>query len=200
MGNRSLMTRNKILCAIILALWIIPITFRSNCFAAAPITWSPADAGLRLGLKTEQSRINANLRVVLNNVGPSNLSVFVAMKSGNGACYLFQFTAIAADGRRLSISNLSPESCQPSAGLVLPEVISLAPGATREFAFLLKHLVYMTKGRDITLDSLLRQGYAISASLKIRQKDLDGALMGGVPQPANGRFWTGRLTSPPPRP
>jgi hypothetical protein len=113
------MTRNKILCAIILALWIIPITFRSNCFAAAPITWSPADAGLRLGLKTEQSRINANLRVVLNNVGPSNLSVFVAMKSGNGACYLFQFTAIRR-GRKAAIHIEFESRILPALGRISP--------------------------------------------------------------------------------
>jgi hypothetical protein len=57
----------------------------------------------------------------------------------------------------------------------------------------------MTKSSDIALDSLLRQGYALSASLEVRQKDLDGALMGAIPPPATGRLWTGRLTSPPPK-
>jgi hypothetical protein len=53
----------------------------------------------------------------------------------------------------------------------------------------------MTKSSDIALDSLLRQGYALSASLVVRQTDLDGALMEGIPPPATGRLWTGQLTS-----
>lgn len=155
----------------------------------------PADAGLRLGLTTEPSRVNGNLRVALDNVGSSDLSVLVAMRSGKGICYLFQFSAVAADGTVRTLWDFGPDSCPPSAGLLQPEIIRLAPRATREFVFRRGHLVYVDHGTETTLDSLLRQGYTLSASLVVRQKDLDGAVMGGIPPPAAGRFWTGRLTS-----
>jgi hypothetical protein len=187
------MTRRKAVCSTFSALAVIPIAFRSNCFAEDPISWSLADEGLRIGLSTEQSSTNGNLRVVLDNVGSSELSVFVGMNSGNGIGYLVTFTATATDGTQYRIWDFRPEALRPVAGLVVPVVISLAPGATREFMFPLKQLVYMAKGRDITLDSLLQQGYTLNASLEVQQKDLDGASMGGIPPPATGRLWTGRL-------
>jgi hypothetical protein len=189
------MTRNKTFYGAFWALWMIPILLSPNCFAADPITWGAADGGLRLGLGTEPSRANGNLRVALDNVGSTDLSVLVAMKLGEGVCYLFQFSAVAADGRHLPIADWGPHSCPLSAGLVLPEVIRLTPGATREFAFTRRHLLYMSSGAETTLDSLLRQGYALSASLVVRQRNLDGAVMGGIPRPTTGRLWTGRLIS-----
>ena len=195
MEDDGLMTRKKALYSIIWAFCVSPILLSPNCFAADPITWGRADAGLRLGVSTELDAPNGNLRVALDNVGSSDLSVLVAMRSGNGICYLFQFSAVAADGTRCPLWDFGPDSCPPSAGLLLPEIIRLAPGATREFAFVRRHLVCVDRGAETTLDSLLRQGYTLSASLVVRQKDLDGALMGGIPPPATGRLWTGQLTS-----
>lgn len=195
MEDGGRMTRKKTLCSTCFALCLFPILLSANCFAADPITWGAADGGLRLGLGTEQAGTNGNLRVALDNVGFTDLSVLVAMKSEEGVCYLFQFSAVAADGRHLPIANWGPNSCPPSAGLVLPEVIRLAPGATREFAFARRHLLYMKGGNEITLDSLLRQGYALSVSVEVQQKNLDGAVMGGIPRPTTGRLWTGRLAA-----
>lgn len=169
----------------------LPITVGSHCFAQDnSITWGPSDAGLRLGVTTE----TANLRLVLNNIGSTSLTVFVAMNSGTGIGYLFQFTADAVDGTQYKIWDMRPESIAPVAGLLIPQTVSLAPGATREFVFPLKHLVYMSKGRNISLDSLLQQGYTLHASLEVQQKNLDGASMGGIPPPAIGRLWTGRVS------
>jgi hypothetical protein len=117
------------------------------------------------------------------------------MKSGKGVCYLFQFSAVAVDGTRLPLSDFGPDSCPPSAGLLLPEIIRLAPGAAREFAFVDRHLVYVDSGTETTLGRLLRQGYTLSASLGVRQKDLDGAVMGRISRPTTGVLWAGRLTS-----
>jgi hypothetical protein len=195
MEDGGLMTRKNARYSIIWALCVSPILWNPNCFAADPITWSPADAGLRLGLTTGPSRVSGYLRVALDNVGSSDLSALVAMRSGKGICYLFQFSAVAADGTVRPLWDFGPDSCPPSAGLLQPEIIRLAPRATREFVFRRGHLVYVDHGTEITLDSLLRQGYTLSAWLVVRQKDLDGAVMGGIPPPAAGRFWTGRLTS-----
>ena len=46
----------------------------------------------------------------------------------------------------------------------------------------------MKGGNEITLDSLLRQGYALSVSVEVQQKNLDGAVMGGIPRPTTGRL------------
>jgi hypothetical protein len=175
-----------------LAVAVVSTAFgRPNRSAENPITWGNAAAGLRLGIQLSASD---DLRVVLNNIGLSNLSVFAAMKSGNGTSYLFQFKAMAPNGKRYPVVDLRPESLA-NEGLIIPEVISLPAGAKYEFLFPLKHLVYLAKGRQISMDMLLQQGYTVSVSLEVRQNHLDGASMGGIPPPATGRLWTGRLTS-----
>ena len=171
----------------------ILIALGSNCFAADSVTWGSLDGGLRLGLATDPA--NSNLRVILHNNSPTGLSVLVAMKSGNGRTYGFAFTATALDGKQYTIWDMQPGSMRAVAGVLLPEITSLAPGTTREFSFPLRDLVYMAQGgRFIPLDSLLQRGYAFTASLEVRQKNLDGAVMGGIPRPVVGRLWTGRVT------
>ncbi len=167
----------------------------SNCVAADAITWSPADGGLRLALKVEQSLANGNLRVVLNNVGSTDLSVLVGVYWGNGSGYQFAFSATAPDGTQYRIWDIRPEALRPIAGVLAANVISLTAGASREFTFQLKQLAYMAKGREITLDSLLQQSYTLNVAFEVDQKELRGFPMEGMPPPAKGHLWTGRLIS-----
>jgi hypothetical protein len=187
-------TRRKALGSAISALTVIPIAFSSTCFAEESISWSMADNGLRLGLSKKQLSTSVNLRVLLNNVSSSDLSVLVGMHGGHGdMSYLFAFTAVAPDGTRYQIWDSRPEALRPAAGLIVPIVIGLAAGVTREFTFSLKQLVHWTKGKEITLDDLLQQGHVLNVSFEVQQKHLDGAAMGGISPPSTGHLWKGRL-------
>lgn len=122
-----------------------------------------------------------------------SLSVLVATNSGRGTAYAFDFAAAASDGTQYKLWDMRSESTAPGAGLVLPEIVSLAPGTSREISFPIRDLVYFANGGDISLESLLQQGYRFTASLEVRQKQLEGDVMGGFPPPEVGRFWTGQV-------
>jgi hypothetical protein len=80
------------------------------------------------------------------------------------------------------------------AGFLAPQLIGIAPASTHEFVYPLNQLVYMAKEGTVAADGLLQQGYTITTTLKVEQKQLDEGLMGGIPQARAGRLWTGLAT------
>lgn len=178
----------------ILAVPVILAAFGLNCVAQHSTTWGRVDRGLRLGLSVD--RTNTNLRAILENTSSTALSVLAGMSSnsGFGIDFNFDFVATGRDGTKYKIWCLKPVTMALARGLVLPVVITVDAGATRELVFPMRNLVYMAKGGEISLKTLLEQGCTFTASLEVRQKDLDGAQMGGIPQPTVGRLCVGLVT------
>ncbi|HLH02517.1 MAG TPA: hypothetical protein VKX25_07095 [Bryobacteraceae bacterium] len=117
-----------------------------------------------------------------------------SVKSGQRINYCFAFVAGGRDGVHLKIWDIRPEAMTPVGGLLIPEVAVLLPHAVREFEFPVKRLVYMAKGQNITLKTLIGQGLSLDVSLEISRRVLQRDFMGGIPEPPGGRLWSGLVT------
>ena len=157
----------------------------SVSFGADSLSWGPPVDGLRLGIGSAPASSESTLRVVVENVGPTRQELLLGGTSGNGPTHNLKFTATAPDGTECEVLNLADAGV--IAGLVLPLVANLAPGATHEIQLPLKKLIYVKDRTDITLETLLARYYSVRASLEV---DAKGAQWAGIPVP-----WIGRLTS-----
>jgi hypothetical protein len=143
-----------------------------------------------LGLRIESDQ----LVVTLQNLDAEDLSVLAGMNTAHGRAYGFAFTAHHPTGTQRKVWDMRPESNEPSAGLLLPQVAQLARGEKSEFAFPLASLDYWDKKGAVVLPSLLAKGYTLEVSLAVSPDQLEKAQMGGMPRPATGKLWIGKLS------
>ena len=157
----------------------------SVAFEADSLSWGPSHEGLRMGIGLAQASSESVLRIVVENIGPTKRDLLLGGMTGNGPMRNLQFTGTAPDGTECEVLNLADAG--PVAGLVLPLIAHLAPGATYEILLPLRKLIYVKDRTDITLETLLAKGYSVRASLEV---DAQGAQWAGIPAP-----WFGKLIS-----
>ncbi|MGH9608549.1 MAG: hypothetical protein ACRD34_02650, partial [Bryobacteraceae bacterium] len=149
-----------------------------------------ASNGLSLSAALDHLSPHKDLRVQLKNMSATALDVYVGAIEGIKE-YNFRFTATAPNGKQHELFNLNGK--QVVAGLLVPIVIRLAPGASRTFVFHLHDLGYFRTGGPVRLGTLLQKGDSIQVSFRVRQRDLETAQMGGLHSPVH--LWTGRVRS-----
>ena len=157
----------------------------SSGFAADPLSWGPAQEGLRMGVGLAPVSVEPMLRVVIENLGPTGQELFLGGMTGNGPMHYLKFTGMAPDGTECEVLNLA--NAGPIAGLVSPLIAHLAPAGAYEIQLRLKKLIYVKDRSDITLETLLARHYSVRASLEV---DAQGALWARIASP-----WLGKLMS-----
>jgi hypothetical protein len=121
--------------------------------------------------------------VVLENVSSDPRDVLLGHGTGKGPMYSLKFLAMEPDGKEREGFNLSLFT--PIAGLMIPIVAHLEPGASRELSFPLAHILCIAKPKDITLDTFAKLQYPIRVLF-------EGSAIGGT---ATKNPWVGKLTS-----
>ncbi len=158
-----------------------------SSFCADALPWGSAVNGVRLGIGLEPGAPDLTLRVAVQNTGLQSVDVLIGHEAGRGVIYDLRFFATSPDGKDREVYDL--RSFTPIAGLVLPVVVRLDPGATKEYMFVAKKIISIERPGDITLDSLLAQGFSVRVSLEV----VDSRQLGsGITE----RSWIGKVVSP----
>ncbi|MGH9666235.1 MAG: hypothetical protein ACRD9L_17550 [Bryobacteraceae bacterium] len=158
------------------------------CVRADSIVWGPAVGGMRLGIDfAPASTSGPVVRVSLQNAGPAAQDLILGYGVGKATAYNLTFLAAAPDGKLHK--GFDAAAFIPVAGLVLPVLVHLESGATREFPFPLHNIICIEKPGDIRMDTLVKQGNSLRAVFEGSRG------MSLSTQPAAPRLWTGKLTS-----
>lgn len=156
-------------------------------FCADALTWGSAVNGVRLGIGLEPGASDLTLRVDVQNTGSQSVDVLIGHETGRGVIYDLRFFATSPDGKDREVYDF--RSFTPIAGLVLPVVVRLDPGVIKEYTFVAKKIISIERPADITLDSLLAQGFSVRVSLEV----VDSRQLGsGITE----RSWIGKVVSP----
>jgi hypothetical protein len=156
-------------------------------FCADALTWGTVVNGLRLGIGWDAREPSLTLRVAVQNTGDKSMDVLIGHEIGKGTVYDVRFFATSPDGKEREVYDL--RSFTAVVGLILPVVIKLDPGETKEYAFVAKKIIAIERAADITLETLLAQGFSVRASLEV----VDSRQLGsGITE----RSWLGKVVSP----
>jgi hypothetical protein len=156
-------------------------------FCADAFTWGTAANGLRLGIGSDAGAPDLTLRIAIQNTGDKSVDVLIGHEIGKGTVYDVRFFATSPDGKEREVYDL--RSFTAVGGLILPVVIKLDPGETKEYAFVAKKIIAIERAADITLETLLAQGFSVRASLEVGDSRQLGS---GITE----RSWLGKVASP----
>jgi hypothetical protein len=156
-------------------------------FCADALTWGTAVNGLRLGIGSDAGAPDLTLRIAIQNTGDKSVDVLIGHEIGKGTVYDVRFFATSPDGKEREVYDL--RSFTAVGGLILPVVIKLDPGETKEYAFVAKKIIAIERAADITLETLLAQGFSVRASLEVGDSRQLGS---GITE----RSWLGKVASP----
>jgi hypothetical protein len=154
------------------------------------IAWGGAADGLRLGVGVES--ISRKLRVTFQNVGRTEMDVPLGGSTGVGPMYVIQFAAIDSKGAEFHVAYVGGANFV--GGVLEPLLVRLAAGESYELLLPLDKFVGVLNGKDVTLGTLLRRGYAVRAALSISPESAKwsrsaAAWRGSAP------IWTGSARS-----
>lgn len=150
---------------------------------ADTVAWGPVVNGMRLGIGFGKASSETRLRVLCQNVGAVEQDIVVVEDFD----YL-SFTLTAPEGKEYQVFDTRLLAAPPGPGLVIPVrrvVTHLNSGAMHEFRFSLKKLICVVERRDVTLETLLRQRYSVSAHFEVDTTAASAAPL----------LWTGKMTS-----
>jgi hypothetical protein len=136
------------------------------------VTWGPSDSGLRLGITGDGTEKNAQLAVILENLGAS-MQVLLLEATGT----VFQLQALGENGKRRRLSEDSPLFLVPNLqSHIAFEAKSekLEPGATRKIIFPAEIIFLLGKegGSKVTLDTILSRGNGLVAHFEVNETSL----------------------------
>ena len=130
---------------------------------AAGISWGAPVDGLRIGIGPGSASPEPMLRVILENVGKSEIDVPLGSQSAKGPVYDLDFR-IKPPGRAESpLFNMNGPA--GIAREVKPIVASIAPGKTYEVLLPMKRFVLLENGKSRTLTELLPLHYSVRVGL-----------------------------------
>jgi len=152
--------------------------------AADSIAWGTPVKGLRLGIS-----LTPELHILLENVGPSRQEFVIGHEWGRGSSVDLRFFATARDGKEREGYEIS--SFTPIAGLVLPVIVRLDPGAIHELSFPLHQIICIQKPDDVTFEALAKQGASLHVFLETDEKT---AAWAGLSS-ALSSTWIGKVIS-----
>lgn len=158
-------------------------------FGADVVAWGSTVNGIRLGISFGSASSELELRVFLKNVGSAAQEILIGSQVGTGIAVDLKFIATAPDGKEREGFEIN--SFTPLAGLVLPAVIRLEPGATHELHFPLKNIICIEKPGDVTFATLVRQRSSLRVSLETDDKS---ARWAGLSSPWIGKVVSGELS------
>jgi hypothetical protein len=142
--------------------------------------------GFKLSLAVDAGAPDLALRVSVQNISETPLDVVIGHQVGKDVIYDLRFFATSPDGKEREVYDY--RSFTPIAGLVLPVVVRIASGETKEYTFLAKKIIAIERAGDITLDTLLAQGYSLRVSLEVVDSHQLGS---GITE----RSWIGKVVS-----
>lgn len=154
------------------------------------VSWGPAAGDLRLGLGVESKSVS--LRIAFQNVGRTEMDVLLGGKTGKGPMYLMSYSAIDAAGAEFPVVYFGGVSSV--GGYVEPLLVRVAPSEIYELALPLDKFSSFVNGDNLTLESLLRKGYALRAGLSVKAASAKWSSSAAAWRgPAD--FWTGSVRS-----
>jgi hypothetical protein len=134
---------------------------RAALLMALAVAWGVSVDGIRVGI----SRDSSELHVFVQNDGQTARNVLIGYDQGKSTQPNLKFIATTPDGREHE--GFDPASFQPLAGLVVPVVARIEPGAIRELRFPLRSLLCVEKPGDVTFDALVKQGASVRVALQV---------------------------------
>jgi hypothetical protein len=161
-------------------------------FGEDAVTWGPTGNGIRLGISFGPVSSEPELRIFIQNVGSTTQEILIGSQVGNGTAVDLKFVATAQDGKEREGFEIN--SFIPIAGLVLPAVIRLVPGATHELRFPLKKIICVERPGDVTFEALVQQRSSVRVSL---ETDARSARWAGLSSPWIGKVTSGELSPMP---
>jgi hypothetical protein len=168
----------------LLAITALALALVPSGFGTDDVAWGSPVNGLRLGAAFATDPSKPTLRVLLQNVGSEVLDVLVGHEAGSPIYDSLNFIATAPDGKKRA--GLHKSVFLPTASLVLPFSVRFDAGQTRELDFPLADIIYPF-GTNVTLDTLVKQGYSVRLQFEVSQGTADWADL--------LRPWVGMLTS-----
>jgi hypothetical protein len=170
---------------------VATLTLMLPAFGADLIKWGSTSNGIRLGISFGPVSSEPELRVFIQNVGSTTQEILIGRQVGKGTAVDLKFLATAPDGKEQEGFEIN--SFTPIAGLVLPAVIRLGPGAIHESRFPLKKIICVEKPGDVTFEGLVDQRSSVRVSLETDDKSAKWA---GVSSPWIGKVTSGQLLPP----
>ncbi len=152
--------------------------------AAASPVWSDAHDGIAIRLELDLTGAGA-VRVLLRNTG--QLKQNVLLGDGHPSYYSLHFEASGPNGSRCEFADVG--QFVPMAGLIVPLVARIEPGAVFEARISLHDLI-CTQPPDYRMDEILRMGFTLKVALDV------GAETAAWSGSANEQRWLGRVESP----
>lgn len=132
--------------------------------AADGVVWGRPDNSIRLGIGFGPDSTQPELRVVLQNIGSTAQYVRIGHQVGTQTAVDLKFLATTPEGK--TFEGFEINSFTPVAGLVLPVMIKLEPGATHEWRFPMKNIICVQKPGNVTFDALVNMRSSIRVSLE----------------------------------
>ena len=170
--------------------WIATAAFTAVLpgLCADVVAWGSTVNGVRLGISLGPASSELELRVFLENLGQATQEILIGGQVGKGTAVNFKFIATSPDGKEREGFEIN--SFTPIAGLVVPVVIRLDPGATNELHFPLKNIICIGKPWDLTFEALVKQRSSVRISL---ETDAKSAKWAGISSPWIGKVDSGEL-------
>jgi hypothetical protein len=146
-------------CVAFLGFAIIPL-------CGADTNWGPASGGFQAAIDMQNDPdAGIVLNVVLRNAGAETRHLQLSIFS-SGPAYDIETIAIRGHDK-VPVFDTRALSEPPNNSFPEYEDLRLVSGATYAFKFRLNSMIGVVNRKDVPLDSLLKQGYSLRASLQI---------------------------------
>lgn len=162
-------------------------------FAEETVAWGYPQHDVRIGITTSSTSPDPAIKVLFENVGPTEQTVLIGHILGIGPVYFLQFTATSPDGEEFKLQNAGPGGV---AGTMSRLGIRLAPGTIQEVSIdMSKIFMNLAEGKQRSLNAIIHLHYSVNVSLEVNQAAVDSAIKASTMAVRGQNFWTGKMTS-----